>query len=161
MKIEFGKLSDTSRLWVYQAERALNAQELAQLEQITEVFIEGWEAHGKPLAASYEVRFNQFLVVSVDESFNGATGCSIDASVALVRKIQDQLGISFLDRSKVAVLDGETVSLTPMAELKRSASTGQIAADTKIFNNSVSTLADYESQWILPAKDSWLSRYFN
>ncbi len=161
MKIEFEQLSETSRLWVYQADRKLQPKEIAILRNITDDFIDSWQAHGQTLAASYELRFDQFLVISVDESYNGASGCSIDASVALVRQLEQTMGISFLDRSKVAILAGEDVTLRPLTLLKKDAAEGKLPSDAKVFNNAVSTLADYRMSWIQPAKESWLGRYFN
>ncbi len=161
MQISFDKLSDTSRLWVYQAQRPFTKSELDKIIGLTESFITNWEAHGQPLAASYEIRYNQFLIISVDESYNGATGCSIDASVALVRNIEAEVGISMLDRSQIAFLDNDQVTMESLASLKTAVVEGKITKDIPVFNNSVSSLKDYKEKWIVPAGDSWMSRYFN
>ena len=161
MKIAFEKLSPSSRLWVYQSDRKLSAEEIADLKVLADEFVENWEAHGQPLAASYEIRFDQFLVISVDEGYNGATGCSIDASVSLVRQIESKLGVSMLDRKKIAFLQDDQVFLQPLAELKSKVDSGTITKETQTFNNSVSSLKDYTENWLIPSGTSWMARYFN
>ena len=160
MKAVFEEMPGHSRLWVYQADRQLSAQEMERLKQITLNFVDQWQAHGKSLRASFEVRYDQFLVLAVDESFNGATGCSIDSSVQLIRTLEEELGVSFLDRSKVALMQEDRVALAPLSELKSIAGEGVLTRETIVFNNSVSSMEQYRSAWMVPAGDSWLKRYF-
>jgi len=40
-----------------------------------------WTAHNNQLKAKGEIRYNRFLILIVDESQAGASGCSIDKSV--------------------------------------------------------------------------------
>lgn len=160
MKAVFEEMPGHSRLWVYQADRQLSGQEMERLKQITLNFVDQWQAHGKSLRASFEVRYDQFLVLAVDESFNGATGCSIDSSVQLIRTLEEELGVSFLDRSKVALMQEDRVALAPLSELKSIAGEGVLTRETIVFNNSVSSMEQYRSAWMVPAGDSWLKRYF-
>lgn len=160
MRAEFEEMPGDSRLWVYQANRPLSKEEVSLLNNITSNFVDQWQAHGKSLRASYEVRFDQFLILAVDESYNGATGCSIDSSVQLIRTLEQELSLSFLDRSKVALLQEDKVALEPLAELKNLASQGTLTKSTVVFNNSVASLDQYRELWMVPAGDSWLKRYF-
>lgn len=161
MQISFDKLSDSSRLWVYQAQRPFTTSELTKITDLTEQFIASWEAHGHPLAASYEIRYNQFLIISVDESYNGATGCSIDASVGLVRTIEAEVGVSMLDRSQIAFLEDNQVIMESLASLKNAVTSGKLTKEVPVFNNSVSSLKDYKEKWLVPAGESWMARYFH
>lgn len=160
MRADFEEMPGHSRLWVYQADRQLSEEETDRLKQITFDFVDQWQAHGKSLRASYEVRYNQFLVLAVDESFNGATGCSIDSSVQLIRSLENELNVSFLDRSKVALMQEDRVALAPLSELKSIADEGSLTQETIVFNNSVSSMDQYKSSWMIPAGDSWLKRHF-
>lgn len=160
MRAEFEELPGHARLWVYQANRTLSKDEVNLMTDITANFVDQWQAHGKSLRASFEVRFDQFLILAVDESYNGATGCSIDSSVQLIRTLEQQLTVSFLDRSKVALLQEDKVALEPLAELKNLASQGTLTKNTVVFNNSVASMDQYRESWMVPAGDSWLKRYF-
>lgn len=160
MRAEFEEMPGHSRLWVYQANRPLTEKEVGLLTDITANFVDQWQAHGKSLRASFEVRYDQFLILAVDESYNGATGCSIDSSVQLVRTLEQELKLSFLDRSKVALLHEDKVALEPLAELKHLANQGTLTKNTVVFNNSVASMDQFRESWMVPAGDSWLKRYF-
>ena len=160
MRAKFEELPGHSRLWVYQANRPLSKDEVSSMTEITTNFVDQWQAHGKSLRASFEVRFDQFLVLAVDESYHGATGCSIDSSVQLIRTLEQELNVSFLDRSKVALWQEDKVSLEPLAELKDLASQGTLTKSTVVFNNAVASMDQYRESWMIPAGDSWLKRYF-
>ena len=154
------QMPDTARLWVYQADRKFDLLEKKQVVKLTEEFIERWAAHGNPLKASFEIIYNQFLIISVDESYNQASGCSIDESVSLLREIQGNLGISFLDRSKIAFLINDDVVLKEIPSLKSAILDHEIDRKTKVMNNSVSNYKDFKESWIQPADESWLKRFF-
>ena len=81
-------MPDTARLWIYQAERKLTPNELKFVEDSTSKFLEAWTAHGNELRASHKLSHDQFLVIALDEGAGGASGCSIDASVNHVRRLE-------------------------------------------------------------------------
>ena len=63
MFIPFDTLADTSRLWIYQANRPLQSDELAQIQIYLTTQIDAWGAHGAPLKASFSMIKNQIIVV--------------------------------------------------------------------------------------------------
>ena len=102
--------------------------------------------------------YNQFLILSVNEEENGASGCSIDKAFKFIHQLEIDYGISWLDRSKLAFYIDNEVYLSPFSELKLKIDTGTITKDTLIFNNLVDRKGDLEHNWIIPAKDSWIKR---
>ncbi|MEO1256773.1 MAG: hypothetical protein AAFY41_18065, partial [Bacteroidota bacterium] len=118
MLIPFEEMPDHARLWIYQAERKLSDREVDFVKHNTVNFLNQWQAHGQDLKASFDVRFDQFLIISVDESFSQASGCSIDASVHLIKALENELQLSFMTSGKVAFLQEEEVHLYPFNELK-------------------------------------------
>ncbi len=157
---ELEQMPDHARLWVYQCDRKLSDDEKELVKQATKNFLGNWAAHGQELLSSFDVLYNQFLIIAVDESMHGASGCSIDASVSLIRELEKSLNLSMLDRSKIAFLAEEAVLLKPLHSLKEAVHEGSITEDMKVFNNSVSNYGDWKNQWVQPAKESWMSRYF-
>lgn len=160
MYISFDTLSSHARVWVYQADRPLHEVELALIEKTAPAFLDSWATHGKPLKASFRMFHNQFLVIGVDEEQQAASGCSIDSSVAFVQALEQELDVSFMDRGKVAFVSGDKVFLEAIPQLKSSISAGKITAETPTFNNLVANKQELEEKWLLPAKDTWLKRYF-
>ena len=86
MLVDFNTISDESRIWIYAAEqKLLNHQENHILKSISD-HLQNWETHKTPLTAGVSILENQFVVVALDETKNGASGCSIDT---LQNKIQN------------------------------------------------------------------------
>ncbi|MFT4834133.1 MAG: hypothetical protein ACI8WP_000891 [Flavobacteriaceae bacterium] len=154
------KMPDHARLWVYQSSRPFTESERNELATYLDAFVDQWKAHGQALLAKYCIEYNQFIVVAVDESFHLASGCSIDASVGLMRQLEQKFGISLLDRSQVAYLNDEDIVLKPFNTIKEAVASGEIAGDTIIFNNAVQSVSEWKNSWAVPANTSWLKRYF-
>jgi len=159
MYIPFDQMPAESRIWIYQSSRQLSGQEVSLLEKGLRELCDKWAAHGWPLHASFRVTDNLFVILAVNESMTGASGCSIDSSVHALRVIQEQLGVDFFDRSRVAFATSEGVKQYPLTELKSLFQNQILSASSVAFNNLVSTKGEWERSWKTSVADSWLSRY--
>lgn len=159
MHVPFEKMPGFARLWIYQASRKFTPADRAVVERGLVQLCSTWTAHGVPLQTSFRIELDQFVVLTVDEREAGASGCSIDSSVKLLKELQQSAGLDFFDRQKVAFLHHGVVSLYPTSELKKLFETGVLTGDSMTFNNALTTKADWEQSWRIPAKNSWLSRY--
>lgn len=160
MYIPFEQLSDEARIWIYQASRPLEAAESAAMLEEAQNFSAQWASHGKPLQCSATILHNQFLVLAVEESFQGATGCAVDASVRFVRSLEQAFQIDLLDRTQIAFRQDDEHVIVLLSQLKENIQQGIIAADMLTFDNTITKKADLENQWLISAKNSWLGRYF-
>lgn len=160
MLIPFEELAPHSRIWVYQANRLLSAEDQQHIHDAATQFLSGWQAHGKDLRSSFSIAYDQFLIIGVDEQYNMATGCSIDASVHLIKNLEQSLGLNFFDRMQIPFLQEGKVSLLPMQQIPAQVEAGTLNPDSLTFNNLVKNKAEFDSNWKVAAKDSWLSRYF-
>jgi hypothetical protein len=160
MLVGFESLVPPSRIWIYQANRAWTSAEETAIQESLQVFCDQWSAHSHPLKTSFRLEYHRFLILGVDETSQGASGCSIDGSVRVLKSLQDQLHIDFFDRSRVAFLVEGKVNLVPLKELKSAFASGQLTPTHLVFNTQVTTKAEWDKSWILPAKNTWVSRYF-
>ena len=92
--VPFDQLPGDSRLWVFAAERPLSSAEAESLLAVVDQFLAHWKAHGAPLTAARDWRYDRFLLVGVDEASAGASGCSIDAMVRQLQQLETALGVS-------------------------------------------------------------------
>jgi hypothetical protein len=160
MHVAFDNLPPRARVWIYQASRPLDEAELVQLLPRLAAFAEEWTSHGRQLAASAQFLHRQFLVIGLDEEVSGASGCSIDASVRFVQELEQRLGVTLLEKSRMAFLaEGELQTFT-RRELREAIAAGQITADTPYFNNTLATKGELDAHWPAPAGQTWLSSYF-
>jgi hypothetical protein len=160
MYIPFQQLPPRARIWIYQASRPLTSGEVEALQPVLTRFVEEWTSHGQLLQASAQVFHNQFLVIANDEDVNSPSGCSIDASVRFVKQLEQQLHLSFFDRTQLAFLQDDKVVVIPLKAIKEEVSAGSLTPDTLYFDNTVSTAGQLQQAWPRQAKETWLSRYF-
>jgi hypothetical protein len=160
-KSAIANLHDHSRLWVYQSNRAFDANEREEINNLLGTFVSQWAAHGSQLSAAYDLPYDQFIVLAVDERQAMASGCSIDSSVNLIRQIEVKYGLTLLDRSLVAFLDKEALNIIPFNKSKANIENGLIKKDTIIFNNAVASVGEWKTNWKQQASDSWMARFFN
>lgn len=160
MYIDFDKLPDNARVWVYQANRPLTDGEVNTIEKALQPALSQWAAHGQPLLASAQVINNRFVVVGVDEGYNLPSGCSIDASARTLQEIGHLLSVDFFDRSAAIRLADGSVQTFALPTLKQAIASGDINPDTSVFNTLVNTKTEFLSEWHIRAADSWLKRYF-
>lgn len=160
MLTEFDKLPTTARVWVYQANRPFSAPEENSILEKAQTFLASWTAHSQELKAAARIAHHRFVVLAVDESHNAASGCSIDKSVHFVQSLESQFTVSLFDRTKQAFLIGGDVRLIDLKDLKNAVESGEITGETLAFNNLVDNVGDLQNQWLQPASQTWLKRYF-
>jgi hypothetical protein len=159
MFVPFEKIQNSSRIWIYQANRPFNSEEAKIISDALLTFTESWLVHGSPMQASFSLEYDQFVILAADEDANAASGCSIDDSVRTFKKLGQILTIDFFDRTLVAFKKGEHVFTVPSSELKTQLNEGAWNNDTLVFNNLVNAKQDLTQAWLVPAASSWLKRY--
>ena len=159
MFVDFNSLPDSARVWIYQSDREFTEEEVLQINQKAVEFINGWTRHGDALKGSFTIEYNQFIILGLDESFNSASGCSIDASVRFIKEVEDLLNVDLMDKMNVSFKDGENINIVKLPDFQNFAKEEKITASTVVFNNMVNTKTDLVTKWEVPAKDSWHSRF--
>jgi len=160
MYIDYQDMPRTARIWIYQSDRILSAGDERTIADMASVFLHDWTAHGQSLKTSFKLFHHKFLVIAVDEKHNLASGCSIDASVSLIKDLAQKLSIDFFDRTKVCFLVNNEIFESSMSGIKQLVDLGKISADTLTFNNLVADIEGLDNDWLVPANESWLKRYF-
>lgn len=159
MYTEYKELPKNSRVWVYQSDREFTAEEIEYITAKALVFIENWTRHGDDLKGSFTIKYNQFLVLAVDENFNNVSGCSIDASVRFIQELENELKLDLMDKMNVSFKDGDNINIVKLQEFQNFAKAQKITAETVVFNNMVNTKEDFETKWEVPANQSWHARF--
>jgi hypothetical protein len=159
MFLQFDILPEHSRIWIYQANRAFNSSEASIISNELSAFTDGWVAHGIPLRSSFEIRFNQFVILAADENVQEASGCSIDDSVRKVKDLEQRIGVDLFDRKCIAFLKDKDVITLPMNDLKGEYNKGVWDGGTLVFNNVITRKGELNTSWLIPAETTWLKRY--
>jgi hypothetical protein len=161
MLVPFDLLPDHTRIWIYQSSRKFNSSDIAIISEALSAFTGEWGAHGIQLSSSFDVQYNQFVVLAADEQQQAASGCSIDDSVRTIKNLGNKLGVDLFDRKLVAFWkEGEVISV-PLENLKREFEKGTWNGRTLVFNNLINRKGELKTSWLIPAELSWLKRYLS
>lgn len=152
-------LPDHARVWIYPAERPFNETEKVTVLKHASEFAQRWVAHNHQLKAAAEVLEDQFLVLAVDESQAGASGCSIDSSVRFVQQLGAELGVDFFNRMLFTFRNdaGEAVTVG-RSDFKAHYAAGAIKDDTPVFDPLVKTIGELKEGFEKKLSESWHRR---
>ena len=160
MLVPFERLDSQSKIWIYQSGKKFSEDEKDFIIKKTESFLIEWTAHGNSLEAAVQILYNQFIIIGVNENINDASGCSIDKSVNYMRELGKRLNTNLLERSKVAIKENTQIKLINFSEIKYLVSEKLITSETQVFNNAIVSKKELETDWLQPAVNSWIKRYF-
>lgn len=156
----FSQMPDSSRVWIYTAQRALTNDEEADIYNQLQSFTQHWKAHGTKLDARFSILYQRFIVFVVNEENQNATGCSIDTSVHEMKKISQKTGIDFFNRLLVLYRDGHEVKCVSTLTFKQMAATGEVNEQTYVFDTTLQTLIDLRLRFEVPAEQAWTRKFF-
>ena len=159
MLVPFSNLPDESRVWIYQASRPFSNEEKISIVEELETFLKQWAAHGADLVTSYEIPYNRFIVIGLNENLQGATGCSIDSSVHFMQQLEKEFDIDLMNKMNTAFKVGENINIVSLSDFQNFAKEGKITSDTTVFNNMIQSKGDFDSKWEIPAIESWHKRF--
>ena len=127
----------------------------------TDAFIDQWMAHGVPLMSGRELRYDQFVLVGVDERAAGVSGCSIDALVRRMQQLERVLGLELVNNGPVLYREGESVVRVPRDRFAELAASGTVSPSTKVFDNTLTRVGDLlAGKWEVKAAEAWHGRAF-
>jgi hypothetical protein len=152
------KMPPHSKVWVYQSNRPFTASEAEIIISSGNNFIAEWAAHGASLKASFDIIYNQFIVIAVDEQQALASGCSIDKSVKFIKETEQQFNLNLFDRLQVAYRKADEIAVCSLSAFEKLAEQGLVTETTVVFNNMITTKSAFDTKWEVPLKQSWQSR---
>ncbi|MCD6544756.1 MAG: ABC transporter ATPase [Flavobacteriaceae bacterium] len=160
MFVNFDSLADSSKVWIYQSSREFTAKEVDEIEVVLRNFVSTWKRHSKDLRSSFQIKYNQFVILAIDESYNNFSGCSIDASTNIFKNIEEKYNVDMFNKMNTAFKNGEHINIVTLSDFQKYIKENKINNKTIVFNNMITTKKELDNRWELAAEDSWHSRYF-
>ncbi|MFC6266933.1 hypothetical protein [Frigoriflavimonas asaccharolytica] len=163
MKIEATTITETEdfRIIIYPASRPFTAKEAKIITEKIFDFLPTWAAHGKPLSASFKIVKNQFVIISVDEEQEAASGCSIDSLGQIFRSLDSEFQLGFFDRMKASFVENDEVKTMKLQDFRAALKNKEISEEIEVFDFSKNTYVDFLNNFLLPLKQSWAGIYIN
>ena len=149
-------LPDDARAWVFGSDKTLDAATSDALLNEVDLFLAQWKAHGVPLTVGRDWRFGRFLMVAVDQTTAGASGCSIDGLFQTLMGLERRLGANLVTSCLIFFRDenGAIQSVT-RKEFASRAADGKISSETQVFDPTITTLGEWRARFELTVADSW------
>lgn len=151
-------LPDTTRVWIYQSNQPIPEAEVPELKEKIRAFADSWVSHNRALRSFGDLWHNRFVILMVDESQAGASGCSIDSSVHFLKALQAQYGVDLFDRMIFSFKRGDEVVSLNRTDFAQWYQEGKITDETLVFDTLVNTKKDLEHNWLKPLAQSWHKR---
>ena len=155
--IEFSKLSQNARIWVYTADRFMTSQEKESILERCTQFLSTWSAHGDKLHAGATILDDCFVVLAVDEDHASASGCSIDKSIKFLKTIEEEFHISLVDWQNIAYIDNNQVKLTSRNNFKNIIRESDASAEFLICNPNLQIKSDLDNNRTICIQESSFS----
>lgn len=155
----FESLSPQSRVWIYQANRNLTDAEVIDIQPVVNQFTHQWVSHNQQLKAAGQILHNRFLVLMVDQTLAGASGCSIDSSVRFITNLGNQIGVSFFDRLTFPFRENDELKFASKDDWEDLYASKAITDETVVLDNLVKTKEEFERSWEKSLGESWLKRF--
>ena len=149
MLVDFGAISDDSRIWVYASPNKLNNDQQNHISNFLSTHIQNWEAHKVPLTAAVTILENHFIVIALDEDINKASGCSIDTLQHKIQELEGYLSVSLTNRLNVFCLIDGVIVCVPSIKLSATAQ-----EDTLFYDLTIQKKSDLDS-YLKPIKMGW------
>ena len=111
------------------------------------------------MQSGYTIKYKRFIVIALNQNLNNATGCSIDASVHFIQRIEKDYNVDLMDKMNVSYKQGDFVAYKTLLDFKKMAKDKAVSKNTIVFNNMVNNIAEFKENWEVPASESWHSRF--
>ena len=154
--IQIEDLPDSSRTWVFGSDRTLDEAKSQILMKEVDGFLQQWKAHGAELTSGRDWRYGRFLTVAVDQSTAGASGCSIDGLFRALKSLEPRLGASLVTSGLIFYCDDKgAVQSVSRERFGALGAQGEVGPQTRVFDPTVTSLAEWRARFELDLKDSW------
>ena len=158
MLVDFSALSEEAKVWIYPSSRKFYPQEIDGLKQKLNAFIETWKQDDENFKASVEIKYNRFIVFSVDEN-SDLSNVDVDTKVSFVLQLQQDYEIELLDRMNVCFKQGEYTQYKELKDFKKLIKNKAVTGKTIVFDNLIQTKHEFENYWEVPITESWYNRF--
>jgi len=146
--VPFDTLPDASRVWIFGSDRPLTEGGTTALLKGVEEHLANWKAHGEPLTVASQLLDDRFLVVAVDQSTTGASGCSIDGLFRVLQGVQGKLGVNMVGGGRLFYRDRQgEVRCAARSELDELRESGALTPDTVVFDTTITDLGTFRRKF--------------
>lgn len=155
MIIDYKKLPETSKIYIYPASRKLYPKEVPIVTEKVGMFLDNILKND----LFFEIKYDRFLIIIVSDRTPLSSDQNEDLA-SLILDLQKELNIGLMDKVNVCFKQGEFVQLKEIPDFKKLIKNKGVSKKTIVFDNLINTKSEYECCWEVPANISWISHFF-
>lgn len=159
MLVPFESLPTQARIWIYQSDRIMSSEQVVGIQKDVEKFLTRWVSHQVEIEAGFAIYHNLFLIIGANQFRSQLSGCSIDASVHEIKRIEHNNNVNLLNRMHLAYRNSVGIQIVHLSKFKNLLSTRELSENTIVFNNLVQTKEALSNEWEIPISQSWHRKY--
>ncbi|ANW96921.1 ABC transporter ATPase [Wenyingzhuangia fucanilytica] len=158
MLVDFNQLENTAKVFLYPSNKKFHPELLSEIEAKVNDFVSQW-CDKNDIEAGFDIKYQRFIIIAINNT-KPITTTIIDELVSFIFKLQLEHEIELLDKLNVCFKQGEFVQYKDVKEFKKLIKNKSVNKNTIVFDNLINTKEELESDWELPAEDTWYSRMF-
>jgi hypothetical protein len=158
MIVDFNEIPNWGKLWVFPSSRKFYPQEISELKEEIEAFLNNWTHNDQGLNCAYQIKYDRFIIITVDDSKISLSLETHDSLVTLIQDLENKLEVILLDKINVCYKQGEFVQYKDLKEFKQLIKNKGVSKKTIVFDNMITTKKELENNWEINIMDSWLGR---
>ena len=159
MIVDFNEIPTWSKLWVFPSSRKFYEQEISGLKENIEAFLNSWTNEDQLFNCAYELKYDRFIVISVDNTDINLSLKTHDALSVFIQELEKKYEVILLDKINVCYKQGEFVQYKDIVEFKKMMKEKGVSSKTIVFDNMITTKEELENNWEINIMDSWLGRF--
>lgn len=159
--VEFEKLPNASRIWIFPSSRKFYSKELEALNNKLKTFLLNWiqPVNTQKLDCAYQLLHNRFIIIGADDTDFNLTSEMHHKLSAFILSLEKEYQGSLLDKINVCFKQGEYVQYTDIQSFQKLIKNKSVSKKTLVFDNLIQTKSDLTNHWEINIMDSWLSRF--
>lgn len=153
---ELNTMADNSKAWVYTSEKEFTEGDVSTIKELSEVFLSQWDSHGKRVKGTIQIIENRFIAIFADAQDDSMCGRAQDASVNLIKELQQVIGKQLMNRMLVAYNTNDGVEVLNFNDLRTKIKQGEVSEEATFYNGLITSKSEFVSSWKTPLKGSWI-----
>jgi len=158
MFVDFDKLDNNAKLFLYPSSKKFYPELFTTINNKVSDFVHNW-CTKNDIEAGFDIRYNRFIIIAINPT-KPVTTSIIDELVSFIFTLQLEHDIELLDKLNVCFKQGEFVQYKDVKEFKKLIKNKSVNTNTIVFDHLINTKEELDTNWELPAEDTWYSRMF-
>lgn len=159
MQIPFDALTDDAKIWIFPSSRKFYDEEITEITSKIEEFLKDWQVCEGDFQTSFCINYQRFLIFGAATDGAKITVDAINELNELIINFQEIYEVLLLDKLNVCFKQGAYVQYKEVKDFKKLIKNKSVNAQTIVFDNLITTKADFTDFWEIPLEESWYNRF--